>query len=136
MNQRLFLVSSSRVYGELASWEWTGAGLVLRDTKPLSGTSALAAPGGLAVFFAAGLGAFYSFGGAGRGLEGYRVTTTGQIASLGDQGAGAVTLTDISSLEAVVAQDGRDVMLDLGGGLLVFDDTDLGDLSAGMFLLE
>lgn len=69
-------------------WQWTASGLVLRDTQALTGTSALAAPGGLAVFEAAGQSAFYSFGGAGQGLSGYEITTSGQIRSLGDQGAG------------------------------------------------
>lgn len=95
---RLYLVSSSGAYGELASWEWTGTGLNLRDTHALSGTAGLAAPGGLALFESAGLGAFYSFGGAGQGLAGYRVTATGAIQSLGDQGAGPLTLETVLEL--------------------------------------
>lgn len=89
---RLFLVSTSGAYGGLAAWEWTGTGLVLRDTRALSGTTSLPAPGGLTVFEAGGAGAFYATGGAGRGLEGYRLTTTGLIGVLGEQGAGAITL--------------------------------------------
>jgi Ca2+-binding RTX toxin-like protein len=97
---RDFIVSSSGVYGELAVWEWTGTGLVVRDTEALSGTSALAAPGGLAAFAGGGDGAFYSFGGAASGLEAYRLTATGQIKALGDQGAGPLTLDAVLEVQS------------------------------------
>ncbi len=97
VDQRLYLVSTSGAYGELASWEWTGTGLVLRDQAALSGTSTLPAPGGLAGWDAGtasggGTGHFLSFGGAGQGLEAYQLTSDGTLTALGEQGAGALTL--------------------------------------------
>lgn len=81
--QTLRLVSTSGAYGELASWEWTGAGLVLRDRHALSGTAALPAPGGVAQHD----GTVFSFGGAGTGLERYALDGAGQFQTLGEIGA-------------------------------------------------